>query len=218
MACFRRHRPFTTLSRRKRRKKVLALNYLIHCERFRCGGMFYDECDLDYYHRHPDEKWGWSDIVFTGRDPAVLWNAEIITARTALHNMISNCVFDEAYQQLSDADREIEFRFETTPNYNKNGKIVSYTMVTREKPRYAAFNGLTYSDYIQQRKEALLHTAPPPVYCGYKILPGYAYGIGLSMVVDAERLSIEVIEAAIADFRARGEREWRSPEPASIII
>jgi hypothetical protein len=212
MACFSRHRPFTALSRRQRRRKVFALKQLIHRERARCGGLFYDACDIDYYRQHPDHPWRWSDIYFTGRDPAVLWNAEIITARMALEDLISDRVFDEAYQQLSEAERGVEFRFETRPNYNSQGKLVSRTLIHREKPRYARFNGLTFNEYTEQREAEILTTQPPAVYCGYKRLPGFAYGIGLRMVVEAEALSVEVINAAIDDFKARGEKAWHSPE------
>lgn len=213
MACFRQHRSFTSLSRRKRRQKVFALKHLIYRERHRCGGVFYDECDIDYYRDNPDSVWSWSDICFTGRDPAVLWNAEIITARLAINDLVRNRAFDHARQQLSEAERLMEFRYETTPNYNAKGKIVSYTLVTQDKPRYAIFNGLTFNEYTQQLETEIVRDDPPAVYCGYEILPGYAYGIGLRMIVEADALSVEVIEAAIADFRSRGEVEWRSPQP-----
>ena len=57
---------------------------------------------------------------------------------------------------------------------------------------------------------------PPAIYCGYRILPGYAFGVGLQMVVDADRLNRAVIETAIADFRARGEHNWMSDVPAHV--
>ena len=216
MACSRRHRPFTALSRRKRRQKVFTLKQQIHRERARCGGLFYDYCDTEYYRRHPEHPWCWSDIFFTGHDPAVLWNAEIITAQLAREDLISDRVFDEAWQQLSDAERLVEARFETRPYYNSQGKHVGSTLLHQEKPRYARFNGLTFNEYTEQREAEILSTQPPAVYCGYKILPGFAYGIGLRMVVDAEALTVDVINAAIEEFKARGERAWQSPEPARV--
>lgn len=51
---------------------------------------------------------------------------------------------------------------------------------------------------------------------GYRILPGYRGGIGLQMIVDADVLSRDVIEAAIRDFQARGERRWFSSKPAEV--
>ena len=45
---------------------------------------------------------------------------------------------------------------------------------------------------------------------------GLSLEIGLQIIVDAEVLSREIIEAAIADFCAKGEVNWLSPEPARI--
>lgn len=49
--------------------------------------------------------------------------------------------------------------------------------------------------------------APPTIHCSYKILPNYAYGSGLRMIVDAPYLIQQAIEDAVTDFRGRDERE-----------
>jgi len=41
---------------------------------------------------------------------------------------------------------------------------------------------------------------PPEIICEYLLLPGFAYRHGVRMIVDAEALSQEVIEAVTADF------------------
>ncbi|EOF5101112.1 hypothetical protein ACK1QP_004457 [Salmonella enterica] len=86
MPGYRKHRLFTSLSRRCRRKKVILLKNLLRQKRHRCGGIYYDACDISPVGDKPDRIWGWSDICFTGLDPVVLWNAEIITAQMAFND------------------------------------------------------------------------------------------------------------------------------------
>lgn len=190
-----KHRPFITLSRRSRRKKVIGLKNLIRRERHRCGGLFYDECDFTAFDKETGYVWRWSDIYFTGSDAAVLWNAEIITTQVAFKDAVEGQAFDEAYALLSEEERP--------------------TLFMQIEPEYAALNGLTFSQYVEKREQEISRDKPPVIYAGYQYLPGYAYGLGLRIIVNAPALSQQVIEEAITDFRSRGEVEWQSPEPAS---
>ena len=106
MSPFNKHRPFISLSRRQRRKKVIELKNRIYRERHRCGGMFYDDCDIQHYQNNPDSIWAWSDIYFVGRDPADLWNAEIITAKLMFQDAVHHRAFNEAWAMLSQQQQE----------------------------------------------------------------------------------------------------------------
>ncbi len=212
----RKHRPFTSLSRRIRRRKVISLKNIIHKERHRCGGIFYDECDFNTFEEEPDYVWTWSDIYFTGLDPATFWNAEIITSQVAFKDIIHSCAFNEACEMLSELERQAEFKIETDPNYNTKGKVFSYTQRPKKVRRHDVFNGLTFSDYVENREKEISHNEPPGCYRRYQFLPGYAYGLGLRMIVDTPVLSRQVIEGAIADFRLHGECESFSLEPFPI--
>lgn len=86
MSSFNKHRPFISLSRRQRRKKVIELKTRIYRERHRCGGVFHDDCDIQHFEDNPDHIWAWSDIYFVGCDPADLWNAEITKVHLAQRN------------------------------------------------------------------------------------------------------------------------------------
>ncbi|ADU72668.1 hypothetical protein [Pantoea sp. At-9b] len=208
----RKHRPFTSLSRRSRRRKVIQLKNRIHQERHRCGGVFYDECDFSRYGEGSAYVWEWSDIFFVGLAPDVFWNAEIITAELALRDAIESRTFEKASSLLNEQERQQEFRMETRPNFNAKGKIVSHTLIRQQEQEYSIFDGLTFSQYVQKCEGEM--TRDVPIICrGYQYLPGYVYGRGLRIIVDAPSLSLQVIEAAIADFRARGEVEWCSAEP-----
>lgn len=193
-----KHKVFTTLPRRKRRARVQHIKNLIHRERHRCGGTFYDDCDIEI--ATASGNWAWSDILFTSANPAVYWNAEIITAGQCFADCVEQIAFDEAWGMLNEAQRNREASIEAI-SHNEH---------------YPQFGGLTWSDYAAKREKEIARDNPPAVHCGYRILPGYAGGIGLQMIVDAEVLTVEVIEAAIADFRAKGEREWVAETPCEI--
>jgi len=187
----RKNRVFTSLSRRKRRAKTREIKNLIHRERHRCGGIFYDECDID--EAVACGNWKWSDILFLGRDSAVFWNAEIITASVEFSDRVESIAFNEAWSMLDDGERFCDLC---------------------NKPALSEFAGLTWMEYIEKREQEIARENPPVVHSGYRILPGYANGIGLQIIVDVDVLSRDVIESAIADFITRGEREWVSNEPA----
>lgn len=70
------------------------------------------------------------------------------------------------------------------------------------------YDGLTRLQYVDTLKTEIVRENPPKIYCGYRILPDYRSGMGLQIIVDTHLLSREIIEAAIADFRAKGELNW----------
>lgn len=150
MSYGRKHRTFSSLSRRSRRQKVIHLKNLIHNERHRCGGIFYDECDFTQFDDETERIWEWSDIYFTGLDPADFWNAEIITAQVAFRDAYHFRAFDEACEMLSEQQRENEFQINTCPNYNSQGEIISHTLIHREACKYDVFCGLTFLGFLEK--------------------------------------------------------------------
>lgn len=116
---------------------------------------------------------------------------------------------------LSELECEKEFKINTCPNYNAQGKVISHTLVHREACKYEFFGGLTFYEFVEKREIEIVINDPPAIYCGYDFLPNYAYGLGLRMVVDTPYLSQQVIEDAIADFRERSECGWYSAEAVS---
>lgn len=204
MPSIRKHRSFLSLSRRIRRQKVIQLKNRLRNTRHIYGGVFYDECDINQYDNSEDNIWNWSDIYFLGLRPDVLWNAEIITAQTAFNDVVGSLAFEEAYSLLNTHQREEEFRLDTMQRDSP-----------RHLTRYAIFNGLTFSEYLSKREQEIALYTPIQIFSGYRYLPDYSYGIGLKMIVDAPALNVDVIEAAIRDFRLRGESEWQSNEAIS---
>ncbi|EKN5095830.1 hypothetical protein AAY84_13935 [Serratia marcescens] len=210
----RAHTPFTSLSRRKRRAAALKIKTLIYHERDVWGGIFYDECD--HGQSVASGNWIWSDIVFLGHDPAVFWNAEIIIANVAFADAVEEAAFDEAMSRLDTADQYQATHFNSSPNVDTNGKIISRTWLHKPELKYPQLDGMTFSNFVDKRAQAIARDNPPQVYLGYRILQGYAAGTGLRMIVEADVLNRSVIEAAISDFRARGECNWVSDVPAHV--
>ena len=206
----RKHTPFSALSRRKRRAKTLHIKNLIYRERDIQGGIFYDECDQSV--ALASGRWTWSDIVFLSHDPAIFWNAEIITANLAFADAVENIAFNEAFSKLGAAEKARLGHQDFTPDISGKGK----TWLRKPAVNYPQLNDLTFNDFVDKRALEIARDNPPAIYCGYHILPGYAFGVGLQIVVESDTLNQAVIETAIADFRARGERNWISDLPACV--
>ncbi|EGG9814466.1 hypothetical protein ID007_004327 [Salmonella enterica] len=207
----RKHIIFTSLSRRKRRAKVQGWKNQIRRESARCSPLFWDMADID---AAMSVGWQWSDIVFLGSEPDVYWNATIETCGCALSESQADIAFSEAWNMLTREEKAAETNFETEPQHNAQGKVISHRMIRPEKPAYEKFGGLTFHDYINKRQAEIASGSKPAVYASYRIIPGYGGGIGLSMIVDAEYLTREIVENAIRDFLARGENNWISDTPA----
>lgn len=193
----KKHKAFTSLSRRQRRSKTQWVKNLIYRERYRCGGVFFDECDLKYASN--SGSWTWSDIIFLGVKPDTYWNAEIITAGMAFDDAAESLAFDRANPALSCA------------LLNDEGQFTAAWRLPQSQ-----YDGLTWSQYVDNLKIEIARDNPPKIHCGYRILSGYRSGIGLQIIVDSPLLSREIIETAIAVFRTKGELNWLSPNAAKV--
>ena len=111
--------PFIGLSRHKRRDAVVRLNWRIRSESQEPGLNFWtDHCLIDP--ADPSRKSSWIDVYFAGLDRSTLWNAEIITTQLAWDDEIHGLAFNTAYQQLTEAERELEFALSFKPVPRKN--------------------------------------------------------------------------------------------------
>lgn len=81
----RKNRVFTSLSRRKRRAKTREIKNLIHRERHHCGGIFYDECDID--ETFACGNWKWSNILFLGTSSESQRGQWIVTVAMGIPQM-----------------------------------------------------------------------------------------------------------------------------------
>lgn len=195
-----KHKPFTSLSRRRRRAKTQHIKNLIHRERHRCGGLHYDDAITPV--SSLGNIWTWADILFLGNTPDTYWNCTISTVADELNEAVNSLAIEESFMMLNEAEREEELRIETTPDYNAAGKVVSHTLIQRTRVNYPQFGGLTYFDYVEKRIAEIARDTPPVIIPGYRILHGYSHGIGLDIIVDAPELTRGVIDNAIRAFLA----------------
>ncbi|MFA1644782.1 MAG: hypothetical protein ACDS79_04735 [Enterobacteriaceae bacterium] len=198
-------KPFSTRSRSQRKSTTFRVKHQIQRASDRCGGLFYDQCDVAVMAE--SGRWTWSDIIFLSADKATFWNATILTASDVFTSEVENLALERA-SAIKTVSADI-LRDEET------GRRTLDLSPLREP--MDAFGGLSWSAYVEQQEEEIARNSPPAVYCGYRILPGFRYGIGLEMIVDADVLSIDVINTAIRDFWARGEKKWTASAPASVV-
>lgn len=93
--------------------------------------------------------------MFLGRDPAVFWNAEIITADMAFTDAVEEAAFNETMSRLDTEDRYQAAHFSTIPNIDDNGKIISYTLHHGPRLKYPQLDGLTFSNFVDKRAQRL---------------------------------------------------------------
>lgn len=203
-----KYTPFIDLSRKKRGRATLAIRHV--CARLKplLGGRFvssyWEGCP-----RLPEEGCQWFDCFFPGLDKFTFWNVEIITARTKFYDLVRRMANDRANSLLTEEERESLVTF--PDKIDENGKTYS-TLEFNDSP-FLQFGGLSYMGFTERTAREIAAGEPPTVYEEFKIDTGYAYGIGLHIVVDAENITKDVIEQAIDRFTAVGQKDWKSPEP-----
>ncbi len=162
----------------------------------------------------PDLYNQWADFYFPGRDKYIFWNATIITAARAFWDAAHGIAFDRAYAMLTPEESNAEFHMEFEPaDISKTGKILTYRLVERPKTRFDKFDGLTFDEYLEKLEAETILETPPLIHESFQLKNRYAYGLGLSIVVDATVIKREAIETAINNFRKIGETNWQAINP-----
>lgn len=153
----------------------------------------------------------WFEFVFLGCDGHTIWKAEIVTAARAFWDAVESLAFDRAYDLLTEAEREEEFRWETDQISVRGQKF--YEVHPREPRHYATFDGQTFADYEDRAAGEIIIAEPPVIHEAFQTGPSYEDGIGLNVVVDAPEIDQTVIDTVIERFRSLGETDWISSEP-----
>lgn len=199
----RKRRLFEALPRHKRRDEVIRLKNLMRRDCALFGGRFISRTLLEEG-RDPLDAQA-CICYFPGRRPDVLWNALIRTAREAFWDAVGDAARGQARAMLGPSlPRTPESTFERLPGGG-------YTL--RPPERYEAFGGLTMAEKVEQLSEQIIGECPPPVRESFRVRPGYTWGIGLEIVVDAELIDRALVERLIDRFQALGETDWEAPCP-----
>ncbi|AVT57271.1 hypothetical protein [Pectobacterium versatile] len=121
---------------------------------------------------------------------------------------------NETLSRLDAASKHQATHLDSDRDISSNSKICSNTLERKPNLKYPLLDELSFSDFADTRTREIARDNPPTVYYSYRILPGYAAGIGLRMTAEADVLNRNVIEAVISDFLARGECNGISDIPA----
>lgn len=209
----KKHKPFSSLSRKKRGTAGLRLRREIEATKHYYGGMFTSDLFLGSSSENVDPQ-QWFDFLFLGKDKCNIWNATITTASMAFWDEVEQLAMDETIALLSPEEWECECSYEFIPaQYGKNDKILTYQMREKEVIHYPQLNNLTFTQYCKQLEQEIIDTRPPLIYEAFATDYSYRYGIGLNIIIDAAGINQAVIEAAITRFIAMGEVDWKAEQP-----
>jgi hypothetical protein len=100
-------------------------------------------------------------------------------------------------------------RFKFIPDYSGGKK---YFRLEIESPTYDKFGGLTFYEFCGRLEAEIARTEPLVIFESFKVIPKSRYGIGLDIIVDAERIDRTVIEQAIDHFYEIEEKDWQAIE------
>ncbi|EAT4593470.1 hypothetical protein M8D54_004963 [Salmonella enterica] len=207
---------FSKLSRRKRRSLVIDLKNKIRNEKAEYGGKILSDVyfnTIDKGERNQKTR-HWIDVYFPSKtDPALLWNTTIITCLQDLEDKAEHLAFEDARKGLTEEEYHDILNLETIPILDKNGKVFAHEQVFKEQNRKVEFSGRTYYEEIDYQKEQNIKRGVFDIYERYEIYKDYAYGLGLTIVVNEKNLDQEAVERAIENFYKRGEKTWTDDKP-----
>lgn len=207
----KKYKKFYQLSRRKRRSLVIDLKNKIHNEKKEYGGKFLSDILFNTLDNNKEYRRTrhWIDVYFPSKkDPAVLWNATIITCLQEFEDKIENKAFEKAREGLTKEEFEEIIDLKTVPV--NIGNIIVHEVVSKEQEGKEVFNGRTYYEEIDFQKENNITDNSFEIKERYEIYKDYTYGIGVTIVVNENHLNQGSVERAIEDFYRRGEKEWES--------
>lgn len=209
----KKHRAFITLPRHKRSDEVIRLKGRMKRTSAEYGGLFTSHLVLDEPGM-PDLYNQWFDFYFPGQDRFTLWNAQIVTARKAFWEAVNDLAYQRTTDMLTPEELAAEPTMEFEPaEFSKTGKVLTYKLVEQNKPQYEKFGGLTFFEQWEKLESEIVQKTPPTICESFRLDRSYAYGIGLSIVLDVDVINRMAIEQAIIKFREIGEIDWQAANP-----
>ncbi len=202
---------FAELSRHKQRDLYVRLRTKIRSGKSRYGEHFTSHCVLNEPGR-PALYNQWFDFYFLSLDGHTIWNAVLYTASNLYWDKIAELAREKAESLAPSPDFDLKTWL--IPEYDAHGRLKGYSM--REEEPEDVFGGKTRCEFRREYASNIIQRDTgdmAPIFESFEIREGYRYGVGLFVVVDAPYIDAGVIEAAIARFRALGEKEWKSTTP-----
>lgn len=203
-------RRWLSLPKHKRRNDVIKLKNDIRNWKRLYGTHFFSEEDYESVH---NEIRVWTDIYFVSKKhPDILYNTCIITAQYELSEKIEDRAISDTYALLTKEEEQDEFEngYSSKPcEYDAWGRPTLYTMEFRHK-KYPQLGDRTVFDHEQYLIEQYWKTVPEDLKMdvstlAYKVRFDFAYGIGLTIIVDEPILTVDVLNKTIETFLQEGE-------------
>ncbi|PWC22815.1 hypothetical protein DDT52_00665 [Brenneria roseae subsp. roseae] len=116
-------------------------------------------------------------------------------------------------QDLEDKAKDQAFEDARKGLTDKEFKTIAYKIVFKEQNKKEEFSGRTYYEEIDFQEEQSIQNNIFYIHERYKVYKDYAYGVGLTIVVNERTLDQKAVERAIEDFYKRGEKEWINDNP-----
>lgn len=134
----------------------------------------------------------WSDITFLSRkDNNIFYNAEIVTCQYNLIEMIT----DEAYDYVC-------------------SKLPERYIYDFDK--HVELDDMTVDECVQNYIDNKLKTRPQ-TYEEYRLYEDFRCGVGVTLIVDVNNLTCDIINECVNHFLDNGEISWKNSEPAKNI-
>jgi hypothetical protein len=207
-----RFTPFLSKSRRNRRDLVIRLKNDIRRTAPTYGGVFTSH-HVMHEEGRPVEWNNWLDIYFAGSTPDVLWNATVLTASKVFWEEAHSRAYDELIAMLTPEEYERATRTDwEVLKRGPTGKPLLHEMKDLSEP-VAKLEGLSFYRYWEKLTVKIVRETPPLVHESFEIDPDYAYGVGLTLVIDAPFLTQTNVDAAVRAFLENGSQDWTSPLP-----
>lgn len=151
-----------------------------------------------------------ASFEFLSRDKHRFWNAYIITASKAFDDEVSSI----ALQETSDIIKASGY---VEPEFDIFLFIRSLNDRSLRKPDvvHEVLGNLTEKEYRLVLEDKIIKNNPPSIFESVKFDMRFESGCGLYIVVDAPRITNEVINAFIVSFINGGELEYSSDTPVA---
>ncbi|OYT93730.1 MAG: hypothetical protein CFE43_03180 [Burkholderiales bacterium PBB3] len=205
------HTRFVDMSLHRRRDAVVQLRWRIarSDEEHAQHGFWTDHLLIDPV--DPQRIHDWIDLTFIGADRCTLWNAEFLTTRMVAQDKAREWAFEHAHAQLSpqESQREFSMQWKAVPRARPSAPRLM-ELLPQPKIHYAKFEGRTFREECDRLETLYAASNANPVGESFTTHRNYAYGIGLTAVVDEENLDCAAIVRTIQRFRDIGESNWQS--------
>jgi hypothetical protein len=193
--------PKKKLNRKHHKNSYINVKNFINQSKDTLGGLF--DSDHEF---HGENQW--VDFIFLSKKERIFWNVEIITARVAFEDKITDIAFTQLNEILGEDWHQKYPLFIEGEQINHEEKILQPI----EEKSIPELGGLTWPQWLNNKKIELADSGKYSIHESVVIDKSYQYGRGLHIIKNVENISIDVINKFITEFLENGEQASASSE------